>query len=157
MDSKVKKKVKQQAKRWFLMFDRVTREASMDNPLTSEEFFSAEKELSQMKVVCPFLINRSCSIYSVRPVACRTYVVDDSPSVCEQNPVRNTLPKAHEIYKEAYDKLHNLVTHTQMRPLVYAVSEALGLKIKFKPLLMSAYVNNDAEYKLPALGGMVES
>ena len=53
---------------------------------------------------CPFLEDRSCSIYAERPLACREYLVTNDPTSCE-DPTGTTIAKialkgsASEAYK----------------------------------------------------------
>jgi Fe-S-cluster containining protein len=35
------------------------------------------------RVACPFLENENCGIYSIRPLACREYMVTSPPALCE--------------------------------------------------------------------------
>ncbi len=39
-------------------------------------------------VACPFLENENCGIYSIRPLACREYMVTSPPELC-QDPAKN--------------------------------------------------------------------
>jgi hypothetical protein len=39
-------------------------------------------------VPCPFLENENCGIYSIRPLACREYLVTSPPALCE-DPAKN--------------------------------------------------------------------
>lgn len=41
-------------------------------------------ELESIRLACPFLVDGSCSVYSVRPMSCRTYHSCDR-SVCQQH------------------------------------------------------------------------
>ena len=55
----------------------------------------AEKQLDQgtiwaEKMTCPFLVGRRCSVYAVRPMACRTYiVVEDTSDKCNDADVQS--------------------------------------------------------------------
>jgi Fe-S-cluster containining protein len=45
---------------------------------------------------CPFLVDNQCSIYSVRPLACRTYFnLDTSPDLCRLDNLRPVLLYRH--------------------------------------------------------------
>ena len=35
-----------------------------------------------LKIVCPFLVDHACSIYSERPFVCRQYLVTNAPALC---------------------------------------------------------------------------
>ncbi len=67
----------------------------LDRLLQSREMGSRERhELGlryfQLGIACPFLENESCSIYSVRPVECREYLVTSPPEHCG-NPSKETV------------------------------------------------------------------
>lgn len=45
----------------------------------------------QMQIPCPFLLESGdCSIYIVRPQACRKHIIFGNPSTCEYNQKQNT-------------------------------------------------------------------
>ncbi len=47
------------------------------------------------KLECPFLINQICSIYPVRPLACRGFVVYKTPCAIGQDPVKTRPENVH--------------------------------------------------------------
>lgn len=55
-----------------------------------EEGFATDVAISYFKayVACPFLENENCGIYSIRPLACREYMVTSPPALC-QDPAAN--------------------------------------------------------------------
>jgi Fe-S-cluster containining protein len=65
-------------------------EKILDPSWASEQGFAFEVAISYFKayVDCPFLENESCSIYSMRPLACREYMVTSPPALC-QDPAAN--------------------------------------------------------------------
>ncbi len=57
-------------------------------------------------IKCPFLINRECTIYDVRPIICRTYFVKKNPEYCKSRlePDKEAL----DIFSKAFDYMVNL-------------------------------------------------
>ncbi len=55
------------------------------NPLRPPMVTSRSAEVKEwMGVTCPFLENSNCTIYDVRPIACRGYFnISDDPSLCD--------------------------------------------------------------------------
>lgn len=43
-----------------------------------------------LKIVCPFLVDRACSIYTERPFVCRQYLVTSPPALCS-DPLTNSV------------------------------------------------------------------
>jgi hypothetical protein len=41
-----------------------------------------QTRLLRLNIACPFLMNKRCSIYAERPLACRNYVVLNDPAEC---------------------------------------------------------------------------
>jgi Fe-S-cluster containining protein len=84
----VKKQVRSQLVKWWRDFHLRIRPVSKSNPLTLVELKNLTLQMIQDKVMCPFLVNHECSIYSVRPAMCRSYVVANDPSLCSTSPGR---------------------------------------------------------------------
>jgi Fe-S-cluster containining protein len=79
---------KERAESLLSVFNQITRDASIENPLTEEEFRLAEKHMTALRATCPFLEDSSCSVYEARPLVCRTYIVENDPHECAKNPFR---------------------------------------------------------------------
>ncbi|HEX7879442.1 MAG TPA: YkgJ family cysteine cluster protein [Candidatus Eisenbacteria bacterium] len=81
----------------FMAIDRRLDMAGMVEPLLDLKVAAdPQRALNQtyfeMKMACPFLVDESCSIHSVRPVACREYSVTNNPKFCA-NPYAGGIDK----------------------------------------------------------------
>lgn len=65
-------------------------EKVLDPKWGMEEGFATEIAIAYFNahVACPFLENENCGIYSIRPLACREYMVTSPPELC-QDPAAN--------------------------------------------------------------------
>lgn len=68
--------------------------------LNEKHVLDLKKQYLDLRIPCPFLMDRSCSIHSQRPLACRQYLVTSSPSLCKHI---YTDKEAHEIVLHAVD------------------------------------------------------
>jgi Fe-S-cluster containining protein len=73
------------------------RDAGVIDKIVHEEWVLAAEQTQQLAidyfhahVPCPFLENESCSIHSMRPLACREYLVVSSPELCQD-------PSVHDV------------------------------------------------------------
>lgn len=150
MTNDIKKVVRRQVVNWMNEFNSITRPATPQSPLTVAEFQQAEQEIARRKTTCPFLVDRSCSIYKVRPTACRTYAANDDPIFCEAIPPRPTMPEASNIKLGATKAVAELVNPMQLRPLIHSIVETVGAKkfIEIKPIAFPASMSRNARYSL---------
>ena len=61
-----------------------------DRVLEKEELTELAIEYFRAGVPCPFLDNENCGIYSIRPMACREYLVTSAPELC-RDPAENVV------------------------------------------------------------------
>ena len=80
--------------------------ARFDKLNVSREDTAVAKDYFFLRNPCPFLINQSCSIHGVRPIACREYNVTSDPQLCV-DPFANTISrvKMHRKMTTALAKL----------------------------------------------------
>ena len=83
MHASVKKQVRAQLMEWWRDFRSHLRPVSKADPLTLMEVQMLTLNMIQRKVMCPFLVNKECAIYPVRPAMCRAHVVTSDPQRCE--------------------------------------------------------------------------
>lgn len=150
MPTNLKKVVRRQVVEWMGTFNSLTRPATIKEPLTVQEFQFAEQEIARQKIPCPLLVDRACSIYPVRPTACRTYAANDDPKFCETVPPRSTMPEASNIKLQATKAVAELVNPMQLRPLIHAIVESVGARkfIEFRPVAFPASMSRNARYSL---------
>lgn len=129
-------KVKGEA--WLSSFNQISREASLNNPLTEGEFFEAERQITAMRLPCLFLEEDKCTVYGARPLVCRTYSVEDDPQECTTNPRRTVSDRSTKVLLKHFGDFMRLDPVARQRPLVYAVAETLGISVYRKPIVMSA-------------------
>ena len=72
---------------------------------TVPELREFERKVAKDRVPCFFLVNNECSIYKVRPLACRAHIVKSDPELCEENPTRNASNEAYSIRDKAFNEL----------------------------------------------------
>ncbi|WP_062129119.1 YkgJ family cysteine cluster protein [Geofilum rubicundum] len=84
------------------------------------------------RIACPFLIENKCSIYPVRPLACRAHIMFDSPDFCRMDGLREAPPEIKNLRNFVFTNLTS-IRDTTLRYLPVALSSALGLPRIFKP------------------------
>lgn len=72
------------------------RDAGVVDKILSSEWVAENERTTQLAidyfhayVACPFLENESCSIHSIRPLACREYLVTSPPELCQDPSVND--------------------------------------------------------------------
>lgn len=137
IDKKTKSKLKANIKKWFSEFNGSTREASRSAPLIPDEISRVENQFREKRVACPMLINNTCSIYRVRPLACRVHIEPEDSANCIKYPHRITTPEARRIHQAVIKNLYfNPQIYPLMnKPIAYAVAGEIGLKAKSKPFI----------------------
>ena len=86
LDSRSVNDLKRKLKSWIALFYKSGFTKGYDGSIEfKQRYFNAH-------LACPFLNNKSCSIYPVRPTVCRFYFSYDEPRLCSQSAiVENTL------------------------------------------------------------------
>ncbi len=60
-------------------FERLEADAAAEDEHAYNE---RVKEYFNFQIACPFLVDESCSIHEIRPIACREYLVTSPPELC---------------------------------------------------------------------------
>ena len=136
--------VRQHAKAWIKQYNRVyDRQLKVLSDDDSDNIISSDRsgnrsevagnlhnwiidEFSKTPVMCPFLYERSCLIYPVRPVMCRDYVMNASPVRCEEQSVEGHAYQARHI---SHQTQKHLKQSGPAEPLLYALSDVLSLDV----------------------------
>ena len=79
------------------------------------------------KTKCPLLIDNMCSIYSDRPLTCRTQIVESKPELCEKDAFRDASKPALKIKGYMSVRLREL-DELKMNLLPFIVSEVIDKK-----------------------------
>jgi Fe-S-cluster containining protein len=137
----IKKIIKINLKRWFDYFNQSTRKADVSSPLSDDEIREFELKMARDKIACPFLINNVCSIYPARPLVCRTHIVKENPSECDNDRLRDPIPEAKYFAHEQLNKLTQLGPFAMFRLLPYAVAEFFSLHKEIKPVEVLLFPN----------------
>jgi Fe-S-cluster containining protein len=80
---------------------------------------AAVDSFSYEKLACPFLDNKNCSIYEVRPIACRQLLSVDDPVKCEGT----------ELVQYLGISSLNLLIHNKVTPLFSSMLGNLGINV----------------------------
>ncbi len=112
------------------LLPRVEREAIQKE---LEHTKNKENLSNQEKQKCPFLINNSCSIYAVRPIACRRFLMLDTECSNSQEDVVETRP--NDVLHSDRGALYAAYAHTSQ---VYA---SLGITERGKTLTFDNFTN----------------
>ena len=136
LDRTTEQKIGQNIRSWLAYFDRTTRPlTSPQDALTNDDILHFERQAAIDRFPCPFLIDNSCSIYPVRPLACRTFIVDDDPAICEANPRRDGHPRGYEVRDFQFQNLVKAQGRSYwFRLLAYAMKDKFGLTQPAKPI-----------------------
>lgn len=121
-----KKQVAKKLKKWH----QKLKNANINSDLkTHQEIYSSADDYWRANVPCPFLSNdNACSIYKVRPFACRTMLAISSPDKCKS--LNNAIIvncKDFEQYirmqfSSASNILLQLITDDKQRKILHSVS-----------------------------------
>lgn len=126
--------IKNQMYKWLKFYEKET----PDRLLEQNDLEEFNKKLKIHKVPCPFLIENKCSIYNVRPLACKSFVSDDV-NKCNTEEINNSL-----IHNEKYHILNEVAKENAMfllkfkkrpfitRPLVLSFRDVFKLENVFK-------------------------
>ncbi len=134
LDRKMKRQISKNLTKWFGVFNKNTREANRENPLTFQEIRQVQHYFRENRVPCPFLLESQCSIYEARPMLCRVHYAKESADECKSNPHRTTPNNAQEIFHNSVKSFKPDVYPVATKPLSYLVAGELGEGIKSKPM-----------------------
>jgi Fe-S-cluster containining protein len=137
MHATVKKQVRSQLVDWWRDFRSRIRQVSRADPLTLNEFKNLSLQMIQDRVMCPFLVNKQCSIYPVRPAMCRSYVVTSDPARCSTElgrigEMQGMLNMAATFGPESPHLPFKRYPHS-MKPLAFAMTGALKVPAPSTP------------------------
>lgn len=129
-------RAREQAEAWLRTFNAITRAATPAAPLRPEEVNAARVEFRRRRVACPFLIDGQCTIYPVRPVVCRSHIVETDPEACARDIGRVGTEAARQVAREEVRAFDPAIHPLSGMPLVLQVAGALGVRQAVKPLLV---------------------
>lgn len=87
-------------------------------------------------ITCPFLIDRRCSIYPVRPTMCRTYSVAEDPQACSMSDPRSPSDESLALMERANWVIADAAGSHRQRSLLCALPERLRVD-QSRPCLCS--------------------
>ncbi len=90
------------------------------------------EKVNNNHISCPFLIDNRCSIYDVRPLACRSHIMVDNPDYCKADGLREAPEHIKQIRDFCFSEISS-PPGSCLRYLPVAVSDVFGLHNKFKP------------------------
>ena len=136
---KTKREISRNIEKWFKEFNKNTRDADRDNPLGFQDILQIQHIFREKRIPCPFLVKSECSIYHVRPMACRVHYEKNSSENCKNNPHLNTPNDAQEICHRASSMFRPEIFPVATKPLVYLVAGEFNINIKSKPMVGIIY------------------
>lgn len=138
MHAKTKAQVRKQLLEWWRYLKSILRHSTRDNPISFSEVRQLELHMIQQRVMCPFLVDKKCSIYPVRPAMCRAHVVTDEADRCTTEPGRVGDPRGamHILATFGAESPHlpfDRYFHA-MKPLAFVVTEVLKVPVPSTPM-----------------------
>jgi Fe-S-cluster containining protein len=139
MHAKTKTQVRKQLIDWWRHLKAVLRPSTRDNPISLAEFQQLTFHMIHQRVMCPFLVDKKCSIYPVRPAMCRAHVVSDEPDRCtsELGRVGEHQGAMHMLETFGPESPHLPVDQYfhSMKPLAFEMTGALKVPVQSTPML----------------------
>lgn len=139
MDDDTKRTVKGNLIEWFKFFNKNTPENILD--------FDIYNHLIRVsltkKAKCPLLIKDKCSIYEVRPLACRVHIVERDPQLCKSDPYRDSAKISSIIRNDLLGYFYTRL-NTYILPLPYIMAKELLPGIKLKPI-SKTYIRDQSQ------------
>lgn len=140
MHAGVRAVVRRQLIEWWKHLKGILRPVSRANPLILGEVQAMTRYMIANRVMCPFLVERRCSIYPVRPAMCRAHVVASDPGRCATEPGREgeSIGAVHMLATFGAESPHLPVdkyVHA-MKPLAFAMTGALKVPVSSTPLMV---------------------
>jgi Fe-S-cluster containining protein len=126
-----KEGIRKNLENWFDFFDRVTKDKA---ELTMHDAFDIiNKQQAKERIPCPFLTNKKCSIYKVRPLSCRCHIAIDNSEKCIENPLLDSTIESERYRKKVVsDIVRNIPT--TLRLLAFVVAPCFGIEHRTKPI-----------------------
>lgn len=130
LDEPIRKQIIVQLKAWFDIFEEFTPDGRTLNGFDVFSHFA--KIMANMSIKCPFLVDNLCSIYEMRPLACRIHYVKSNPYLCEENRLRETARNGIELRQLLINMLC-LAGEVSLVPLPYVAKSLIPGRV-LKPL-----------------------
>ena len=138
MHAQTKAIVRKQFVEWWRYLKSVLRPATRMEPITLLEMQNLQLHMIQRSVMCPFLVDRKCSIYPVRPAMCRAHVVPNDPERCESERGRIGVPQGGVHMLAVFGPESAILPVDKyphsMKPLAFATTTALGYPAPSTPM-----------------------
>lgn len=131
LSEKQKNRIKKRLVKWFDYFD----ENVPNRPqLTIEDIF-VRFQLSQGddRKPCVFLEKHECMIYPVRPICCRTHVVNQQAKGCIDNPLRDAMAEAENIRISVVNDIIKKIP-TSLKLLNFSIARLFELTYRTRPI-----------------------
>jgi len=139
MHADTKAIVRKQMLDWWRYLKSILRPATRDNPITPHEYQNLQQHMINARVMCPFLVDRKCSIYPVRPAICRAYVVPDDPDRCKTEFGRLGDMQAAMFFMDIFGAESSLLPRDRyihsMKPLAFAMTGVFRLPVPSTPVV----------------------
>ena len=138
LHAKTKAQVRKQMLEWWRYLKSALRPSTRDNPISLQEVQQLSLHMIQQRIMCPFLVDKKCSIYSVRPAMCRAHVVPDEPERCMTDPgrvgdLRGGMHMMATFGPESPHLPFNRYPHA-MKPLAFAMTGVLKVPVPSTPM-----------------------
>ena len=131
LDQQTKNVIRKDLEVWLDYFDKNTPDNKV---LTAKDvFIDFRNKSAKVGLKCPFLINNACSIYPMRPQACRIHIVEENPQLCNENKLRDSTKFAREIKDTLVDDLKKK-EQISIEPLAYVVKDIFLPERKMKQI-----------------------
>lgn len=124
MSATVKQRVHSNLHSWLDYFDRNT-PAFVEN----SDLSKFEEQQQADRFPCPFLLDSKCTIYAVRPIACRSYIQPESAANCDRNPFPSSPALARAAGTFAATEICRLIgRQVQLRSLCLSVAQTFEIQ-----------------------------
>ena len=131
LSSKQKNRIKKRLVSWFDYFDK---KIPVRPILTTEDVFERfHKMQGNDRKPCIFLENHECMIYPVRPICCRTHVVQQQAKGCIENPLCDAMDEAEKIRKNFLNDIISKLP-TCLKLLNFSVAKIFSLTHRLRPM-----------------------
>jgi Fe-S-cluster containining protein len=138
--------VKENHKNWIEFYNDNTPDVEILS--IKEAFEDFIDVIDNHNLACPFLIDKRCSIYPVRPISCRTHFVQDSPELCKKNKLRPACQTSKVIKARSVNALADLGDVLAF-PLAYVCANTFGLHSKLKKIQLASIRMPELEFDQP--------
>lgn len=139
MHAETKKQVRKQMTDWWRhLLALLPHSPSRANPITLNQVQQLSLDMIRDRVKCPFLVDRKCSIYAVRPAMCRCHVVPDQPELCSSEPGRHGDIRGAQHLVATFGAVSPHLPRERyyhsMKPLAFAMTGVFKLPVPSTPM-----------------------